>query len=134
MNKIIDEYTDLPISNNKRWGLRHLKNPIIKKQRNDNSNQCNRKRYEKTKQEIFDLLGNKCSNPNCLVPNGCTDVRCLQIDHVHGGGRQEVIKIMKKGCAITYYKMILEKIKLGSKDYQLLCANCNWIKRFEGKE
>lgn len=25
-------------------------------------------------------------------------------------------------------------LSVTSKDYQLLCANCNWIKRYENKE
>lgn len=81
------------------------------------------------KNKIIELLGGKCSNPSCLVPNGCLDKRCLQIDHIHGKGikhRQEI--------GSRYQEMILEEIKNNSKDYQLLCANCNWIKRFENNE
>jgi hypothetical protein len=32
------------------------------------------------------------------------------------------------------YRAILREIKAGSKDYQLLCANCNWIKKYEKGE
>lgn len=81
--------------------------------------------------EIVRLLGEKCSNPHCLVPNGCSDIRCLQIDHVNGGGRKELEKFNSR---VLYYKFVLEQIKYGSKDYQLLCANCNWIKKYENKE
>lgn len=81
--------------------------------------------------EIIRLLGGKCSNPNCLIPNGCSDIRCLQIDHVNGGGRKELEKFNSR---VLYYKFVLEQIKSGSKDYQLLCANCNWIKKYENKE
>jgi len=83
------------------------------------------------KNEIFNLLGNKCSNPNCLVIGGCTDVRCLQIDHVYGNGLKEQKKFYN---TFQYYKLVLRKIQSGSKDYQLLCANCNWIKRCENCE
>lgn len=93
--------------------------------------QYRHKRANDLKLEIFGLLGNKCSNPNCLIPNGCMDIRCLQIDHINGGGAREW-KIMNS--PEIYYKHILKKIKAGSKDYQLLCANCNWIKREENKE
>lgn len=87
-------------------------------------------RRRKIRLEIIRLLGEKCSNPNCLVPNGCSDPRCLQIDHIHGGGSR------KKGNqnGEMFYKRILAEIKAGSKDYQLLCANCNWIKRCENNE
>lgn len=81
--------------------------------------------------KIMDFLGNKCSNPKCLVPNGCRDIRCLQIDHVNGNGNKERESFFS---TYQYYKFIYEKLLQGSKDYQLLCANCNLIKREEKKE
>src|SRR4030067_1903373 len=89
---------------------------------------------EKLKFQIFKLLGNKCSNSNCLVPGGCEDFRCLQIDHVYGGGRKEIIEKFNGTNRHGYLKYVLEKIKKGSKDYQLLCANCNVIKMIENRE
>lgn len=82
--------------------------------------------------KILELLGNKCSNPDCAIPGGMDDLRCLQIDHVNGGGNRE--KVGKLHDGYKYYKMILKKITEGSKDYQLLCANCNWIKRCKNHE
>jgi len=82
--------------------------------------------YQKLKSKVFVLLGGKCSNPNCLVPNGCSDPRCLQIDHVHGGGNKER---KGRGNEVLYLKILLNP-----EGYQLLCANCNWIKRYENKE
>jgi RNase P subunit RPR2 len=82
--------------------------------------------------EIIHLLGNRCSNPNCAVIGGMTDIRALQIDHVNGGRSKE--RRGRAGADEMYYKHILEQIKAGSKDYQLLCANCNWIKRYEKNE
>ena len=85
---------------------------------------------ERLRQKIFDLLGIKC------VVCGESDWRCLQIDHVHGGGNEERKKLCHgtHGSNQTYYREILKKIKDGSKDYKLLCANCNWIKKFENEE
>jgi len=45
-----------------------------------------------------------------------------------------VVKAIKTFKYFSYYRFILNEIKAGSKDYQLLCANCNWIKKFEEKE
>jgi len=87
--------------------------------------------HQKIRTEIIDLLGGKCSNPNCAVIGGMTDIRCLQIDHVNGGGNKEAKRF---SAGSIYYKHILEAIKNGSKNYQLLCANCNWIKRCENRE
>lgn len=79
----------------------------------------------KTKFRIFELLGKKCSKCNFI------DWRALQIDHVNGNGKQDRLKF---GNSASYYLHILREIENGSKDYQLLCANCNWIKRWERKE
>jgi hypothetical protein len=80
--------------------------------------------------EIFELLGNRCSNPDCPIPRDKLNLRALQIDHVKGNGAKERGHLKRK-CAYTYYRNILLAIKVGSKDYQLLCAYCNWLKRFE---
>jgi hypothetical protein len=71
-------------------------------------------------------LGNKCASPNCRWLNldgslGCTDSSILQIDHIAGGGNKE--------RAVLKPKQQYKKILAGSVDYQLLCANCNWLKR-----
>jgi len=88
--------------------------------------------YFSLKNKIFILLGNKCVNPyNLPHPNWCNDPRCLQIDHVNGRGNKEK-KTFK--CYYNYLKYILKQVQNGSKDYQLLCANCNWIKRYENNE
>lgn len=68
---------------------------------------------------ILQKLGNKC------VRCGFSDLRAIQIDHVFGGGSQE----SRQG----YVKMY-RKILNNSDGYQLLCANCNAIKRLENNE
>jgi len=92
-----------------------------------------RKHAEKMKKAAYEKLGNRCNNPGCGWINydgsrGCEDPRCLQIDHVNGGGNIE----RKKGVRTigTYRHVLMDKKGL----YQLLCANCNWIKRVSLKE
>jgi len=75
--------------------------------------------------KLIKLLGGKC------VRCGESDWRCLQIDHINGHGIDE-FKIFGRGW--KYTKHIFAQIQLGSKVYQLLCANCNWIKRYENNE
>jgi hypothetical protein len=70
---------------------------------------------------IFELLGNKCTK--CPF----SDKRALQIDHINGGGSQER-KIYKS--PVAFYHKVINK----PSDYQLLCANCNMIKKHENKE
>jgi hypothetical protein len=81
------------------------------------------------KTRVFKLLGNKCTNPNCRHLNedgtlGCTDQRLLQVDHPNGGGTEEFFKLGTYGV----YRKIL---RVGGVGYRLLCAQCNWLHRFE---
>jgi len=73
--------------------------------------------------KVVELLGNKCAR--C----GFSDPRALQIDHIFGGGAKE----LKKNEYYKYLKRILAMPNPNEK-YQILCANCNWIKRAENKE
>ena len=75
------------------------------------------------KKAIHALLGGKCSR--C----GFEDSRALQIDHINGGGVAEIKTI--KG---NYLRLVLQSVSKGENKYQLLCANCNWIKRVENNE
>jgi hypothetical protein len=77
--------------------------------------------------EIFRLLGNKCSK--C----GKENWKVLQIDHINGGGtRERKLKGCKKGN--TLYREILKQIRNEDKKYQLMCADCNWEKRYDNPE
>ena len=84
---------------------------------NDNSNHKKRK-------EVVDLLGGKCKR--C----GFDDMRALQIDHIKGGGYKEIKNIHSR----ERIRLVKESIKNNENKYQLLCANCNWIKRYEDKQ
>ena len=82
-----------------------------------------RRWYRRTALEI---LGNRC------IRCGFDDVRALQIDHVNGRGYGDPLASNTGTSAQTVYR----KIALtGNTDgLQLLCANCNWIKRAENNE
>lgn len=71
------------------------------------------------------LLGGKC------VQCGFSDVRALQIDHINGGGNKDR---RSSGGPSTYYGIVQKSFSNGDGKYQLLCANCNMIKRFVNKE
>jgi len=75
----------------------------------------------KLKQQILDLLGRSCAR--C----GFSDPRALQIDHIKGGGVAE----RKRLGTTSMYRKILTNTTPG--EYQILCANCNWIKRSENE-
>ncbi len=91
-----------------------------------NSNAHNRVVYSKLRLALLGALGSVCCR--CSF----SDSRALQVDHVNGGGFKE---IRKSGySSIGYVKMVLAKVLSGSSEYQLLCANCNQIKKHENNE
>lgn len=83
--------------------------------------------YMKTNQkkkrlELLILVGGiKCKR--C----GFNDWRALQVDHINAGGMGE------KHITNSVYKYI-KQVRLHPEKYQVLCANCNWIKRYENNE
>lgn len=115
---------------------------------------CKTCRRKKTREYLTEMrhtvilrLGGCCANSECGWINGdgsrgCRDFRCLQIDHIRGGGRREMHngrppifvnykRIGRSGTA-WYYRMLFNLSLFAlKKKYQCLCANCNWIKRQE---
>jgi hypothetical protein len=77
--------------------------------------------YNEMKEKIFGVLGNACAR--C----GFSDKRALQVDHINGGGSHEKREL-------STHELMKKVIKVGKSEYQLLCANCNWIKRAENGE
>ena len=76
------------------------------------------------RQSILDELGRRCVR--CGFDE---DVRALQVDHVNGDGAAERARLCTKFGSIRYYSNILDNVKSGN--YQILCANCNTIKKYE---
>ena len=72
---------------------------------------------------VIMFLGGKCEH--C----GNNDNRVLQVDHVNGGGNKE-----RKMFATNNAVVAVKRIFNSPERYQLLCANCNWIKRWERGE
>ena len=101
-----------------------------REQRHRDSKICRRRDKEyraRQKNKVFDKFGRRCSNPECKWINadgtrGCTDESCLQIDHVFNDGYKE----RKTVARTTLYNKVLADIE---GRYQILCANCNWIKK-----
>ena len=75
---------------------------------------------KRLRERVYNLLGWEC------VRCGFDDPRALQLDHIDGGGCIEMAEIGTPG--------IQRRVLLFPEDYQILCANCNWIKRFENGE
>ena len=79
---------------------------------------------QKNREKIYDILGHKC------IRCGFTDKRALQFDHIKGGGSKWV------KSKTSRFKISAEFLKLPNikEEIQILCANCNWIKKFESWE
>lgn len=73
--------------------------------------------YYRIKNLIFDKLGRKC------VKCGFSDERALQFDHINGEGYKD----RKVGQNIIQILKHIDK-------FQVLCANCNSIKKIENNE
>ena len=73
--------------------------------------------------KIMNILGKKC------IKCGYSDIRAIAIDHINGGGSKE-----RNLAGGSYYSFVLKKLKKDAKDYQLLCYNCNQIKKIENNE
>jgi hypothetical protein len=90
----------------------------------------NRDKHHERKMRAFELLGNQCANPYNINHGDFSNYPdCLQIDHINGGGSQHHRQRQTEGIISDVIKDPNRKLK-----YQLLCANCNWIKRFIEKE
>ena len=83
-----------------------------------------RKLYARWREAVFAVLGNAC------VRCGFEDRRALQIDHVYGDAAEDRKRFCGGRYRIAYFKRIIEH----PDRYQILCANCNWIKRAENGE
>lgn len=93
-----------------------------RKQSRERARQLDAKYYTDLKSKAFEVLGGKCAV--C----GWTDERALQIDHVEAIGDAERRRKNHRGMKL--YRAVLKN----PKQFQLLCANHNWIKRVELNE
>lgn len=85
-----------------------------------------RKEYPRRERAaVIEAMGGKC------IKCGISDTRVLQIDHINAGGSKER---KERKFKYTFNKHVLVSFINGENKYQLLCANCNWIKRAENNE
>jgi len=85
-------------------------------------NSYHRAHFHKIRMKVLEALGGKCK---C----GFSDDRALQVDHINSDGNIERRQVTS---GVGYYYHLLRNIHSGK--YQVLCANCNMIKRVEKKE
>lgn len=81
---------------------------------------------KKYRSKLIELLGGK----RCVRCGYNKDERALQIDHINGGG----IKERRKGYTYLIHKKYVDNPILAKKTLQILCSNCNQLKKFDNKE
>jgi hypothetical protein len=111
------------------WNKRKKDKEFVRKH-NESSRKSFKKRqsqpnyiscFQKNKLKVYELLGGaKCKN--C----GFDDTRALQVDHIFNNGNNELY-ILSGTYGI--YKKIISMGEEAKTEYQILCANCNWIRR-----
>jgi hypothetical protein len=72
---------------------------------------------------LFNILG----GAEC-VECGFLDKRALQFDHVRDNGAEDRRRFKSYGGMMKYY--VINEVE-AKQNLQVLCANCNWIKRSE---
>lgn len=107
-----------------------ISDPKLVKERNYKARQAYKrmnwsKHLEAQKADTYLAMGNKCCQ--CKF----ADKRCLQIDHVNGNGKIDKTRTSNR---LQYLKHVKQSFLNKENKYQLLCANCNWIKRHTNKE
>lgn len=93
--------------------------------RTHNFNEYYKKYSLKIKARCFAMFGSRCAK------RGFADIRALEIDHINGDGAIERKNTRRAG------HIMYRAIALGQRtteDLQLLCCNCNKIKRIENNE
>jgi hypothetical protein len=78
----------------------------------------------KARAAILKLYGDAC------VRCGFSDSRALQIDHIKPEHVKNTPSTPYRRGSTGLYLAILTGL-VPKEDYQCLCANCNWIKRYE---
>ena len=92
----------------------------------------NRKSIRKTKDKVRDMVfSHYCKNQVQCIRCGYSDIRALSIDHINGNGAKEREKLKING-GYMFYKWLRDNDF--PEGYQVLCMNCQFIKRSENEE
>jgi hypothetical protein len=83
--------------------------------------------HDRTRQVALEAVSGVSIEDIKCVQCGFSDIRALQIDHINGGGGKH---FRESVSSARYYKEML----VYPENYQILCANCNWIKRYTNNE
>lgn len=117
--------------NPERW--KAIAGPARKRWKNNNRDahrEAQREHRYRLRREILTLIGGLF----CKHCGYDADWRALQIDHIHGGGKHDMRTQSTNTNVWTLRRWLRRHQKEARSRYQVLCANCNWIKRYENGE
>ena len=98
----------------------------------DHAKKSHRERERAARKRIKQNVISHYSNKTMLCGKcGFSDVRALTIDHVNGGGRKHRKELNLKAGHQFYTWLVNQNYPEG---FQVLCMNCQFIKRVECKE
>lgn len=123
------------LASKRKWARKKAKDPIYCEKRRENHRRFERKHKQRRTMEkkkyrlnarfdLIALMGGRC------VKCGFSDHRALQIDHKNASDTKWINS--KPTGYIFYRKLLREEYDISQ--FQLLCANCSWIKRWELNE
>jgi len=99
---------------------------VNKELKKDRQRQYCRRCRERLKYEVLRHYSPELKCQKC----GFNDFRALSVDHIQGGGLRHFRQIGSSGS--TFYSWLRKRgYPTG---YQVLCMNCQWVKRAERKE
>lgn len=102
--------------------LQGYKRQMMRKLRKENPEKYrehSRAAKRRLKDKVFMAYGNACTR--C----GFSDIRALTLDHKNNNGSEERAEIGERG---VYRRALIPE---NHNDYQILCMNCQFIKRIE---
>jgi len=117
---------DFAKSRNRLFGVHSTcKECMNTKRRGESAYKINaRKAYHKRRMTALLTLRDSAECFHCFT----SDLRLLSIDHIQDNGSEERRKLKR---AEIFRKIIKMGREEASKEYQILCRNCNWLKRLE---
>ena len=104
--------------------LVYYSDPVKRKQKNKKD----RERNMFYKAKMYYILG----GPKCVYCGYDEDPRALQLDHINGGGRAD--RRRHHSYAAKYWMEFKDNPEGLKTKFQVLCANCNVIKKFKNNE
>lgn len=127
VEKELAEFTKYTSGRPKSWCKKCHRNHSRRMYREQHDKERTRGK-EKTRRLKAVVVSWYSDTANCCACCGFSDIRALCIDHIYGGGSRHVKQI---GIGTLYGWLKRNNFPPG---FQVLCHNCNWIKRAEEGE